>query len=201
MSFLEEKCSLFPLTGPEEIQGFTCGDHDLDDFFANDCFAYSKELLGKTYCYKTDDNTRTVVCAFTLANAGIRVSDLPNARKKKIETNIPHVKALKDYPAVLVARLGVSKEFRSLHIGSDVLIFIKLWFLEPYNKTGCRFVIVDAYNEPVTMEFYRQNGFTMVFSTEQQEKDYRHLDADVPLSTRLMYYDLMMTADEYKETL
>lgn len=197
MSFLEDKCSLFPLAIPEEIEGFTCGDSDLDEFFTNDCFAYSKELLGKTYCFKMDENPQTVVCAFTLANAGVRVSDLPNARKKKIEANIPHIKALKDYPAVLVARLGVSKDFRSLHIGSDVLSYIKLWFLEPYNKTGCRFMIVDAYNESSTMAFYEQNGFKTVFSTEQQEKDYRHLESDISLSTRLMYYDLMRTAEEY----
>ena len=197
MSFLEDKCSLFPVVTSEEMEGFTCGDHDLDEFFTNDCFAYSKELLGKTYCFKMDNNPQKVVCAFTLANAGVRVSDLPNARKKKIEINIPHVKSLKDYPAGLVARLGVSKDFRSLHIGSDVLSYIKLWFLEPYNKTGCRFMIVDAYNEPATMAFYEQNDFKTVFSTEQQEKDYRHLDSDVPLSTRLMYYDLMNTAKEY----
>nr|QIM10149.1 N-acetyltransferase [uncultured Prevotella sp.] len=197
MSFLEDKCSLFPVVTPKEIEGFTCGDHDLDEFFTNDCFAYSKELLGKTYCFKMDENPKVVVCAFTLANAGVRVSDLPNARKKKIETNIPHVKALKDYPAVLVARLGVSKDFHSLHIGSDVLSYIKLWFLEPYNKTGCRFMVVDAYNEPATIAFYEKNDFKTVFSTEQQEKDYRHLESDVSLNTRLMYYDLMRTAEEY----
>ena len=57
-------------------------------------------------------------------------------QERKIESNIPHVKTLKDYPAVLVARLGVSKEFRSKHIGSEVLKYIKLWFLDPFNKTG-----------------------------------------------------------------
>lgn len=59
-------------------------------------FAYAKELLGKTYCYRLDDDIKKVVCAFTLANAGVRVSDLPNARKKRIESKIPHIKALKD---------------------------------------------------------------------------------------------------------
>lgn len=197
MSFLEDKCSLFPLLKQEEIEGFTCGDRDLDDFFTNDCFAYSKELLGKTYCFRMDTNPRVVVCAFTLANAGIRVSDLPNARKKKIEADIPHIKALKDYPAVLVARLGVSKDYRLLNIGSDALSYIKLWFLEPYNKTGCRFMIVDAYNNAETISFYEKNGFKTVFSSEQQEKDYRHLVPEVSLNTRLMYYDLMETALEY----
>ncbi|MDE6299367.1 MAG: GNAT family N-acetyltransferase [Muribaculaceae bacterium] len=199
MSFLEEKCSLFPLTSPEEIDGFSCGDSDLDEFFTRDCFAYAKELLGKTYCYKLDEDTHKVVCAFTLANAGVRVSDLPNARKKKVESKIPHIKALKDYPAVLLARLGVSKDYRSLSIGSDVIEFVKLWFLDPYNKTGCRFLIVDAYNSPATIAFYEKNDFKMVFSSEQQEKDYRHLDDETALSTRLMFYDLMRTAENYLE--
>ena len=157
-----------------------------------------KKLLGKTYCYRLNEEPYKVVCAFILANAGVRVSDLPNARRKKIEAGIPHVKALKNYPAVLVARLGVSSEFRSKHIGSDVLDFIKLWFIAPLNKTGCRFVIVDAYNTPSTMAFYEQNGFITVFSTEQQEKDYRHITSETSLSTRLMFYDLMSMIEEYR---
>lgn len=197
MSFLEDKCSLFPLTSQKEIDGFSCGDSDLDEFFTRDCFAYAKELLGKTYCYKLDECTKKVVCAFTLANAGVRVSDLPNARKKKIESKVPHIKSLKDYPAVLLARLGVSKDFRSHGIGSDVIEFVKLWFLDPYNKTGCRFLIVDAYNCPATISFYEKNDFKLVFSTESQEKEYRHLPSEAALSTRLMFYDLIRTAENY----
>lgn len=196
MSFLRENCTQYAVTDKNDLAGFSCGDKDLDEFFTNDCFDFTKQLLGKTYCYRLNKDPHKVVCAFTLANAGVRVSDLPNSRKKKIEAAIPHVKTLKDYPAVLVARLGVSQEFRSLHIGSDILDFIKIWFLEPYNKTGCRFVIVDAYNEPATMAFYEQNGFKTVFSTEQQEKDYRHLEAEITLNTRLMFYDLMTIAKD-----
>ena len=160
-------------------------------FFTNDCFAYDKQLLGKSYCYRLDADPTRVVCAFTLANAGIRVDDLPNARKKKIESDIPHVKSLKDYPAVLIGRLAVSKDFRSRHVGSDVLEYIKYWFIDPFNKTGCRFVIVDAYNNPQTIAFYEHNGFKSVFSTETQEKEYRHIPPEVSLSTRLMYFDLL----------
>ena len=167
---MKEHCSLFSVNEPEQLEGFNCGDLDIDEFFINDCFGFTKQLLGKTYCYRLNEEPNKVVCAFTLANAGVRVSDLPNARRKKIETDIPHVKALKDYPAVLVARLGVSSEFRSKHIGSDVLDFIKLWFIEPLNKTGCRFVIVDAYNTPQTMAFYEHNGFKVVFGTERSEE-------------------------------
>lgn len=33
MSFLEDKCNMFPLAKQEEIENFTCGDSDLDEFF------------------------------------------------------------------------------------------------------------------------------------------------------------------------
>lgn len=120
---------------------------------------------------------------------------MPNARRKKIETNIPHVKSLKDYPAVLVARLGVSEDFRSKHIGSDALEYIKSWYIDPYNKAGCRFILVDAYNTETTMSFYESNGFVSVFSTEKQEKEYRHISDEAPLNSRLMYFDLMPLAN------
>ncbi len=191
MSFILDRCSLYDVVEREDIAGFVCGDKDLDEFFANDCFDYSRQLLGKTYCYKLDEDTHKIVCAFTLANAGIRVSDLPNARKKKVEANIPHIKSLKDYPALLIGRLGVSKDFQSMHIGSEVLDFIKAWFVEPNNKTGCRFIIVDAYNNETTLAFYERNGFKTVFSSVEQEQKYRQLPLDKYLGTRLMYFDLL----------
>lgn len=191
MSFLSEHCSLYELTDHEEIKDFTCGDRDLDEFFTNDCFDYAKQLLGKCYCYKLDVNPNNIVCAFALSNASIRVDDLPNARRKKIESDIPHVKSMKDYPAVLVGRLAVSENYRSKHIGSDVLEFIKYWFIDSKNKTGCRFVTVDAYNNPQTLSFYEHNGFKTVFSSEQQEKEYRHIQHDVQLKTRFMFFDLL----------
>ena len=59
-------------------------------------------------------------------------------------------------------------------------------------------MIVDAYNTPSTMAFYEKNGFRTVISSELQERDYRHLESEASLSTRLMYYDLMMTVREYR---
>lgn len=191
MSYLEQNCVLNRLTHSDELAGFSCGDKDLDDFFINDCFDYSKQLLGKTYYYCVENNPKEVVCAFTLANASIRVDDLPNARRKRIQADIPHVKTLKDYPAVLVGRLGVSVKYQSQHVGSDVLTNIKYWFLDEDSRTGCRFMIVDAYNTPETIDFYARNGFKAVFSSDAQEKEYRHLDNDVHLTTRLMYFDLL----------
>ena len=55
----------------------------------------------------------------------------------------------------------------------------------------CRYLIVDAYNENVPISFYTKNGFEYIFNTEEQEREYRHINDDCPLNTRLMYYDLI----------
>lgn len=34
MSFLKEHCSLFSVNEPKELEGFSCGDLDIDEFFA-----------------------------------------------------------------------------------------------------------------------------------------------------------------------
>ena len=59
------------------------------------------------------------------------------------------------------------------------------------NKTGCRFVLVDSYNQEKNFKFYERNGFKFLFSSEEQEREFRDLKLDRPLITRLMYFDLI----------
>jgi hypothetical protein len=33
------------------------------------------------------------------------------------------------------------------------------WFIDSGNKTGCRFVVVDAYNEERPIRYYQKCGF------------------------------------------
>ena len=50
MSFLKEHCSLFSVNEPKELESFKCGDLDIDECFAKNCFGFTKQLLSKTYC-------------------------------------------------------------------------------------------------------------------------------------------------------
>ena len=77
-------------------------------------------------------------------------------------------KHMRRYPGVLVGRLAVNQEYSHKGIGSEALLFIKQWFLSPDNKTGCRFVVVDAVNDPNVLQFYQKNGFVFLFTTEEQ---------------------------------
>lgn len=192
-NFLKSNCtfSVLELELLQQCKPFICGNNDLDDFFLNQSVLYSAQLLGKTYCFRLDNAQSTITCIFTVANDSIKVNFLPNSRKKKIIQGIPHAKQRRSYPAVLIGRLGVNKEFQGNHIGEELMNFIKDWFVSSENKTGCRFIVVDAYNEPQVLHFYEKNGFQPLFSTEQQECEYLTLPAGTSLHTRLMVFDLI----------
>lgn len=99
-----------------------------------------------------------------------------------------------NYPAVLIGRLGISSEYRGkgLNIGSQILDFLKGWFRSFDNKTGCRFIAVDAYNNKKTLHFYEKNGFKPLYKNEQEERSFLELAPEEPLETRFMFFDLKL---------
>ena len=80
-------------------------------------------------------------------------------------------------PAVKIGRLATRAALQSGGIGKDMLDYVKYWFTNG-NKTGCKFVLVDAYNKPRIIKFYKDNGFDFLIRDEKEE-------------TRLMYFDLI----------
>ncbi len=186
---------LLPLVpGETDFSDFDCGREDINDFFLNDASDYQDELFGKTYIFVREEAPSNIVAAFTVANASVFTKRLPNARKKKISYEIHQSKGSINYPAVLLGRLGVDLRYQHAHLGPQIIDFVAQWFSSDNNKSGCRHLIVDAYNEQGLIEFYERNGLKLFFSTEQQERDYRSLDADdtEKLETRLMYRDLIL---------
>lgn len=205
MGFLFEKCTLKPYDAEtlRYCQPFDCGNTDLNDFFAADVLHYTAELLGKSYCFTLDEDDKQIVAAFTIANDSIKTYSLPNARKKKVNAEIPRQKQMKSYPAVLIRRLGVGTAFRKMageekSIGDQLMDFIKFWFIDSANKTGCRFIVVDAYNEEAPLRYYKRNGFEVLFSSEEQEKQYTNQPAEKELLTRLPYFDLIVLSSSDK---
>lgn len=170
---------------------FDCGDEDLNAFFQEDAFNYDAQLLGRSYCFLSALEG-DIAAIFTLSNSAIRVAELPNNAKRRLVKLIPWVKQGRNYPAVLIGRLGVSRKYRNQKIGSQIIDFIKAWFLSNHNKTGCRFVVVDAYNKEDVLHFYSNdnNKFSFLFKEESQEKLYNSIPADENLKTRQMYFDL-----------
>ena len=192
-SFLLHNCTLQILSEStiSLCEPINCGNYDLNEFFSHDAIHYTNELLGKTYLFTLVQNPQKIVCAFTISNDSIKTFILPNSNKNKLNRPIPNAKRMKSYPAVLIGRLCVNTEFQDKNIGTELLIFIKAWFVDKGNKTGCRFIIVDSYNEQKPLQFYKRNGFKELFSSELEEKEYTCCDTNENLITRLLYFDLI----------
>jgi GNAT superfamily N-acetyltransferase len=148
---------------------FDCGHPDLNDFFCNEAAEYQKCLLATTYRYMKGDE---VVALFSVSNDHIPIS---NSEKRK---HYPATKHLRSYPAVKIGRLGVSTAHQRKQIGTSIIQFLKIFFLVR-NKTGCRYITVDAYNKPETLQFYQRNGFELLTNQDDNNK------------TRTMYCDLL----------
>jgi predicted GNAT family N-acyltransferase len=173
------KISGFPLTRlsvQHNILSFDCSDADLNDFLLNSAIDYQSKLLAVTYLLE-DKNAGQTVAFFSLFNDKISAElfDSNNQWKKRIRSIFASTKQLRDYPSMKIGRLAVSKNYQGKKIGQNILTILKILFITE-NRTGCRFITVDAYRQ--SLEFYVKNGF-LFFSDKDKDED-----------TRQMYYDL-----------
>jgi GNAT superfamily N-acetyltransferase len=163
----------FKILEIEDKYNFDCGDSDLTEFFHKDAIPHKKELIGVTYFFY-DSSTKSAISFFTVSNDAIQT--------KPFKNELQEGKRYSSYPAVKIGRFGVAKEYHRQGIGQQTMDFIKRFFAVR-NKTGCRFLIVDAYNKFDVLNFYKDSGFTFL------------TDGDIHKQTRIMKYDLKIFSD------
>jgi len=190
---LNQHCQIYILSETDFISDFDCGDEELNEFFNNKALPFKNQLLAKT-CFFRHNETGKIVCAFSISPNALKAKDLPNSRQKKVKQLVPFEKNLQSYPAFLVGRLGVSKEFNGQGIGSQLLDYIKGFCLDNY-PDFCRFLVVDAYNSPSVISFYLKSGFAPVFSSEEQERKTYKINPNEKLPTRYLFYDMLRWKD------
>ena len=72
-----------------------------------------------------------------------------------------------------------------------MLDYIKEVFSDDNNRTGCRYVVVEAYNNPDVLAFYEKNDFRYLYPTEAEERETFGLTDGEHLNSRMMYFDLI----------
>ena len=162
---------------PDHVIGeFDCGNQDLNDFLMNDSKHYQQKLLSVTYVLETDDK---IAGYFSVLNDKISIAESDKATWRKIKSVFRHSKHRADYPAVKVGKLAIDLRYQRMDLGSNILDFIKLMFLNN-NRTGCAFITVDALRD--ALPFYLKNNF------KQMTKEF--IDED----TCQLYFDLNQLA-------
>ena len=144
--------------GGDDMNTFTCGNDDLDDFVKFDAQHYAKERLAITYILKYETD---IVGYFSLANDRLSHDDFSDSttfnrfRKRRFVNS----KRIKGYPAVKLCRLAVNNSYKNKRIGTFMLDFVKGMFFNE-GRSACRFLTVDANVH--ALEFYMKNGFNLV---------------------------------------
>lgn len=142
----------------ELLQSFDCGEEDLNDYFRNDAIHHKNELITQTYYISSTEDSSFPIALIDFCNDSLKI--------KKIEEyqSLFSVKPYPSFPAVKITRIGVARELQSQNIGTYALNMVKQMFTTN-NRTGCRFLTVDAYNNSRTLNFYRNNGFQNIKQT------------------------------------
>ena len=170
------KIKLIRLLPDTIILPFDCGDTDLNGFLFEDAKKHASELIAVTYIIQDKENT---LAYFNYLNDKISHTDLDGNLSKFIErvgVYLPKEKGgHKSYPAVKIGRLAVNKDCQIGGLGKMIINYTKGNFTKN-NKTGCKFITVDAYRD--SLGFYEKMGFQYLSSKDRKS------------DTRLMYYNL-----------
>lgn len=166
--------NLVRLEADHVIKPFNCGDEDLNDFCLNDAKDSLSNLLTVTYLL---ENATSTIAFFSLLNDKITKKDSDSGTFLGIRGIMPDRKQnYTSYPAMKIARLGVNNQIQNSGIGSMIIDYLKALFIHN-NRTGCRFITVDAYRN--SLSFYEKNNFSYLTTKDSGR------------ATRPMYFDLL----------
>jgi predicted GNAT family N-acyltransferase len=170
--------SLIELKNETALKPFNCSDEDLNDFFTNKAKSYSTELLATTYILEKEDIT---VAYYSIFNDSLAIEESnflsKNSLKKFLSNLVTNPKRhLKNFPAIKIGRLAVSKDAQKCGIGKKIIDNIIAFSIDHNTNCACKLITVDAYSE--SLVFYEKMGFKYLSDKDKNE------------DTRQMYIDL-----------
>jgi GNAT superfamily N-acetyltransferase len=166
----------------DALKQFDCGHNELNEFFCEDARVYKEELLATIYSLRSietsNKNLSPPVAYVSFNNDSIHLYEKQRIRIFPPKQATSH----KFFPAVKIGRLGVIKSLQGQNVGTHLLNIIKQLFLTN-NRTGCRFITIDALNEDLILRFYEKNHFQYLHNKDKKS------------GTRIMYFDLKRQKD------
>jgi GNAT superfamily N-acetyltransferase len=158
------------------VEGFDCGDADLNEYFLEDAIEARAQMTCETFALRHDNAPETVLGLVSVCNDVVAVKQL---RLFPQFSSTPEGKFnYKEWPAVKIARLAIRKEIQGQDIGSHLMNLLKSLFVF-HNRTGCRVMTTDAYNDERVLRFYQKNDFQFLTEKDKERK------------TRSMWFDLL----------
>ena len=132
------------LSENHDLNSFSCGLDDMDQFLKNDALSQQEEKLNVTYLAMYNGQ---IIGFFSLLSDIIKLKDIENGY------DLPY----KTCPAIKIGRLAVNEKYASLGFGT-VLLDNTCYQIKRISEIhGVRFITVDAYCS--VRGFYYKNEF------------------------------------------
>lgn len=144
-----DRLTITKLSPTHNLSAFDATDCELQEFIRDEALAYQKEALGVTYLVILESS---IVAFFTLAMNSIPTEKLELQEIIRIRGKVNH-----PYPALLLGRLAVDKEWQSKGIGSFILEWVFGLARSLSASVGCRYVCLHCRDHMV--KYYGDRGF------------------------------------------
>jgi len=183
-----EDIEIMPLTAVtrEFTKGFNCSIKDLNEFLFDDALKQQKESVNVTYLWVSKKN-KGLLSYITMCNDSIHLFGEKKEEMKRIGISY---KAL---PALKICRMAVDRKYSNKKIGTKMIEFAISMALDINKMCGCRFLTIEAKNDPSLPEeqkpvhFYKKVGF---FVTKERKQNAAYIP---------MYKDLKPSINRFTE--
>jgi len=138
------------LTSAHNRTGFTCGNQELDDWFAHSALRDQSSGVSRVMVWTTDDDPQTVAAFFAIAPTRLGRQDAGLSRSFAGGYSV--------IPAWLLGKLAVSITCQGQGIGTQVLLNAVENIVTLSAKGGGRLIVVDPVDIPVA-HWYDARGF------------------------------------------
>ena len=155
-----------------DLNEFSCGLDDMDDFLKDDALDQQRDNLNVTYLAGYNDD---IIGFFYLLSDSIRLKDIDE------EYDLPYSTS----PAI-IGRFAVNEKYNSLGLGTVLLDNVCYQIKRISDIIGVRFITVDAYCS--ARGFYYKNQFNHL--KVHNEKKLRRASKRNPYLTVPLYKDL-----------
>ncbi|WP_407393034.1 N-acetyltransferase [Methanobrevibacter sp.] len=132
------------LNQKHELNNFSCGLNDMDDFLKNDALSQQEEKLNVTYLAMYD---KEIIGFFSLLSDIIKLKDIEQ------DYDLPYSTC----PAIKIGRFAVNEKYNSSGLGTVLLDNVCYQIKKISEIHGVRFITVDAYCN--VRGFYYRNKF------------------------------------------
>lgn len=137
------------LNAQHDVNSFSCGEPDLDDWLQRFARQHEKKSISKTYVLVDEADPKTIRGFYAITICTVDGTDLPEAMRKKLPRNVPGYK---------IGRLARDLKFRGEGVGELLLVDAMMKAKYLAGVAGGFALFVDAKNQKAA-DFYADFGF------------------------------------------